>query len=168
MVLIRPAEPSDVPAISRVCIGSITELCHADHQGDPEAIARWTANKTPEGVVKWLGQTRTPLFVAERDGAVAGACACRLSGEVVLNYVAPGHRFAGVSRAMLRHMEAALAAAGCTRAELESTSTALPFYLANGWTRRAASYEVHGITHHPLERPIAPQEPAVANRQAPG
>ena len=47
MITIRKAEPADVAAMSRVLIGSITDLCTADHRNDPEILAGWLRNKTP-------------------------------------------------------------------------------------------------------------------------
>ena len=52
MIAIRPAAIADVPAMSRVMIASITDLASADHRNDPALVARWTANKTEDGVRK--------------------------------------------------------------------------------------------------------------------
>ena len=71
MIAIRRAAAADVPAMSRVLIASITDLCHADHRGDAGIIAGWTANKVPESVARWVAHPDLVLLVAELDGAIA-------------------------------------------------------------------------------------------------
>lgn len=147
MIAVRRASGADLPAMSRVLIASITELCAADHHGDPQAIAAWTANKTPEGVGAMLAHPQTRLFVAELDGTIAAVGAVSSQGGITLNYVAPWARFRGVSRAMLVALEADLKAAGYAEAWLESTATAREFYAAAGWIAdgpQAAGRQVNG------------------------
>ena len=55
------------------------------------------------------------------------------SGEVTLNYVSPGARFRGVSRALLTALENRAAERGNVRCTLTSTETARRFYQANGY-----------------------------------
>ena len=138
-VLVRPARAADVPAMSRVLIASITELCGADHGGDPERLATWTANKTPDGVSAMLANPSLRLLVAELDGRVAAVGAVvPADGEVSLNYVDPAARFHGVSKALLAGLEAELRGHGVAEAQLTSTLTARSFYLAAGWSEDAA------------------------------
>lgn len=132
-ISIRRAEPADVPAMSRVLLASITELCSADHQGDPRRIAAWTANKSEPGVAAMLAREGFYMFVAEIDGAVMAVGAIAASGEVALNYVAPEARFRGVSKALLQRLEAELSALGFAEGRLEATATARRFYLGAGW-----------------------------------
>jgi GNAT superfamily N-acetyltransferase len=131
---VRPARPEDASAAAALMRASIIELCAADHRGDPDRIAGWLANKTPEIVAGWFADPDAVARVAELDGRLAGVVAAnRRSGVVLLNYVAPESRFRGVSRALLAAVEDALAAAGHREARLESTVTAEAFYRANGW-----------------------------------
>jgi GNAT superfamily N-acetyltransferase len=133
-LVVRPARKADIAAMSRVLIASITELCGADHGGQAERLAAWTANKTPEEVGAMLGRSGMSLFVGELDGQVAAVGAVTpKSGEVALNYVDPGMRFRGVSKALLLAMEAELQRHGVAEAHLTSTLTARAFYHAAGW-----------------------------------
>jgi GNAT superfamily N-acetyltransferase len=50
------------------------------------------------------------------------------AGKITLNYVAPEARFRGVSKALLRQLEADAKALGIAQSSLESTETALRFY----------------------------------------
>lgn len=132
-IVVRPAQEADIAAMSRVLTSSITALCSADHGDDPEKIAKWTANKTPAGMGQWLEQPELTLFVAELDGELAAVGAVNTAGAIDLNYVAPEARFRGVSKALLAHMEAHLAALGFKTIRLKSTRTAMRFYRALGW-----------------------------------
>ena len=129
---VRRANAGDIATMSAVMTASITELCAADHDNDPAAIADWTVNKTPAGVRAMLERPALKMLVAERNGVVAAVGG--IEGDVImLNYVAPEHRFAGVSKMLLAAMEAELKARGTVIGRLVSTATARRFYLAAGW-----------------------------------
>ena len=130
---LRTAMPGDAKAISAMLIASITDLCVRDHGGSPDKIAAWTANKSPDHIAGWIAARQTVLLVAHRGNAVAGAAAFFPDGRIVLNYVAPSHRFQGVSSALLAEMEQRLHAAGIALGRLVSTQTAERFYRARGW-----------------------------------
>ncbi|WP_224704115.1 GNAT family N-acetyltransferase [Devosia aquimaris] len=139
--------------MSAVLMASITELCASDHKNDPEAIARWTANKSPDGVLAMLDDAELTMLVAERDGAVVAVGAVR-GAEVALNYVAPQARRSGVSKALLGAMEAHMRAQGVTQAHLTSTYTAADFYRAMGWTADAAPVACMGGTGLAMHKPL--------------
>jgi len=132
-ILVREATRSDVPAMSRVLTASIVELCAADHHGDPTIIAGWTRNKTPVEVAKFFDNPDLTLFLAEYLGEVAAVGGVDRDGGIRLNYVAPEHRFQGVSKALLAAMEAAIRERGLATAHLHSTRTAHDFYRRAGW-----------------------------------
>jgi len=151
-VSVRLATADDVVAMSRVLIASITELCGADHHDDPKLIAGWTRNKTPVAVREMLANPTSSFYVAERDGEVAAVGCIRADGEIGLNYVAPEHRFHGVSKALLATMEAALRAKGFAVARLDSTATAHRFYLATGWVDDDRSGAGHTVASYPMRK----------------
>ncbi len=130
MIIVRAATRADATDISELLIASITMLCGPDHHDDPAALAAWLANKTPAGVRKWFASPDMKLLVAERDGDIAAVGAISTSREIRLNYVAPAHRFAGVSKVLLKTMEVEL---GPGEATLTSTATAHRFYRRMGW-----------------------------------
>jgi GNAT superfamily N-acetyltransferase len=153
MLSVRRAEPGDIPAMSRVLIASITDLCSADHGNDPAAIAAWTRNKSVKGVAAMLEHPRGRTFVADLDGTVVGVGAVSEAGEITLNYVAPQARFRGVSKAMLAALEAELRDHGVVEATLTSTTTARRFYQAAGWHEDAApAAAMRGEGHHMRKR----------------
>lgn len=73
------------------------------------------------------------MFVAEADGQLLGGGGVRLDGEINLNYVAPEARFRGVGKKMIAALEGHLKSQGVCKARLESTQTALGFYLGVGY-----------------------------------
>jgi GNAT superfamily N-acetyltransferase len=152
MILVRPAVAADVPEMSRTLIASITQLCRQDHHDDPAAIAAWTANKTEAGVAEMLGSPGNRMFVAERDGAIAGVGCVRDGDEIGLNYVNPAHRFRGVSRALLSAMEDNIRAGGAAEGRVKATRTAHDFYLANGWMDAGPLYTGRFIDAWPMRK----------------
>ncbi|MEM7188756.1 MAG: GNAT family N-acetyltransferase [Pseudomonadota bacterium] len=152
MIDIREARPADADEIAAVLVASITQLCKPDHGGDAALIAAWTANKTRENVMRWIFTAGSTLLSAKIDGAVAGVASYEASGQILLNYVSPGHRGTGVSTALLAEMEAALAAAGCTDGRLVSTKTALDFYQARGWVTDGPTTPAEPVRGYPMTK----------------
>jgi len=102
---------------------SVTELCHADHQGDAPTISLWLANKTAENMRRWIAQTY--VFVAAEQGLILGVGAIKQTGEMTLNYVSPDARFRGISKALLRRLELQASELGIQTITLRSSLTAL-------------------------------------------
>ena len=149
-VSIRAATFADAVRISAVLITSIIELCQPDHGDDPGIIETWTENKSPETVAGWISSGSSLILVAERDGAIVGVGGLQTAGEIVLNYVAPGHRGTGVSTALLAEMEKRLRAAGHAQARLTSTATAHSFYLGRGWRDAGPPIKARGGLGQPM------------------
>ena len=154
-IRVRLAEAKDVEAMSRVMTRSIAELCAADHGGDPETIAGWTRNNTPQGVAQMLANPQLSLFVAEIGGHVGAVGAIAGPDTVALNYVSPDHRRRGLSRALLARMEAEMAARGTDLAWLTSTRTALEFYRAHGWQDAGPPELGHDVSGYPMTKRLA-------------
>ena len=149
MIVVRNARLADAPAMSAVLIASITELCAADHKNDPKALAGWLANKTPEGVARWFDNRETTLVVAGHGREIAAVGGFNTAREIILNYVSPAHRFAGVSTALLQAMELGL---GASEATLNSTQTALKFYKRRGWSLVGDTSKHRGIDGFPMRK----------------
>ncbi len=128
----RKAAVFDAFDMSRILIQSITRLCAADHEGDPEEIARWTSNKTPVDMLNWIrGDHR--LWLALLRGVPAGVGAISPEGEISVLYVSPEGIGKGVGSALLSGLEEELKRSGHAVAALNSTKTAREFYLNRGW-----------------------------------
>lgn len=150
---IRDAVPEDAPAACAVLRRSIAELCAADHGNDPGLLERWLANKTPEAVASWIAHPGGSVLLAVEGGAVLGVGAVTHAGEITLNYVSPDARFRGVSRALLRALEARAAERGNSRFTLKSTETARRFYRSAGYAEEGAPAGEFGtLSGHPMSK----------------
>jgi GNAT superfamily N-acetyltransferase len=154
-VKIRPATALDAVQICDVVRASITQLCFADHKGDPDIIAQWLANKTPENVSRWLANAQNINLIARADGEVLAAGCVTVSGEVILNYVSPDARFQGVSRAILAELEGYASRHGNMRCRLDSTTTAHRFYEDRGYRDSGASTFKFGLTTYPMIKSLS-------------
>jgi GNAT superfamily N-acetyltransferase len=137
-IIVRPATPADAAEACAVIRRSITELCVADHHGDETHIGKWLSNKTLENVARSIGLGY--FIVAEEAGVLLGAAGMNEAGKIVLNYVSPDARFRGVSKALMRALEAHAAKLGLTECILETSETALRFYLSLGYVKTDVTY----------------------------
>jgi GNAT superfamily N-acetyltransferase len=136
---IREATADDAAEACRVLRRSITELCNADHMDDPIALEDWLSNKTPANVRSWIVRADNHVFVATKGNAILAVGAVTSSGEIILNYVSPDARFAGVSKALLNRLEAKALELGNHTCTLTSTETARRFYLSAGYQQQSSS-----------------------------
>lgn len=129
---LRRATVFDVFDISRIVIQSITLLCTADHKDNPDVIANWTANKTPEHIRGWIEGPHDVWLILDSEKP-AGIGGYSPGGEVSVLYIAPAHIGKGIGSALLSRLEADLKKTGHETARLDSTMTARGFYLKQGW-----------------------------------
>ncbi len=153
VVEIRDAVAEDAPLACQVMQRSIAELCVADHRNDPEILARWLSNKTPEMFMSWITQPGNSLLVAVDGGAILAVGCVNDAGRINLNYVSPDARFRGISRALLGTLEARAVERGSTRCTLNSTETARRFYRANGYVEDGPPVDEFGaVSGYPMSK----------------
>src|ERR1700722_11953166 len=133
-MMIRDAVSEDAAAACEVMRRSIAELCAPDHRNDPEFLQRWLSNKTPDIFKSWI-RSGNVLLVAVEGASIVAVGGVTDAGEITLNYVSPDARFRGVSTAMLDALERRARERGNRRCRLNSTQTALRFYLARGYSQ---------------------------------
>jgi GNAT superfamily N-acetyltransferase len=141
---VRKARLDDAEEACAVVRRSITELCHADHQGDAATVSAWLSNKSTENIRRWIAQTF--VFVATEDGRILGVGAMTAAGVITLNYVSPDARFRGVSKALMRRLEQQAADLGVGTMTLQSSATALRFYGAAGYRSAGPPAKGFGTT----------------------
>ena len=141
---IRNATLEDAAAAAELLRRSITELCVADHRNDPELLAPWLRNKTPESLAAWIELPSNSVLVAIEGTTLLGICIVTDWGEITLNYVSPDARFQGVTRALLAAMEARALARGNVVLALTSTVTARRFYLSAGYLDDPTRTDAYG------------------------
>jgi GNAT superfamily N-acetyltransferase len=158
-VEIRDATPEDAKAACQVLRESISQLCVADHSNDPAILNAWLANKTPEIVAGWARKARNSLLLAVEGDAVLGVGSVTDAGEITLNYVAPAARFRGVSRALMKALEARALALGNTRCTLTSSETAHRFYQTVGYVDDGTPKGKFGaISGYPMSKQLVGAE----------
>ena len=157
---IRDARTEDALAACQVLRRSIVELCAADHRNDPRILARWLSNKTPEIVASWIAQSGNSVLLAVENGSILAVGSVADTGKITLNYVSLDARFRGVSRALLRALEARAAERGNTECTLTSTETARRFYRANGYVEDGAPVGEFGTTSgYPMSKVLGSPKP---------
>jgi GNAT superfamily N-acetyltransferase len=146
---VRIATVADDIAICEVLRRSISECCFADHHGDPNVISAWLENKTKENVVTWIQSPNSIAVVAIQEGGLVGF-ALATGDELALCYVVPEALHQGVGRQLLSAIEVRSIARGTAILRLESTSTALQFYLRNGFVPSGPAQLWAGMTGQPM------------------
>lgn len=139
---IRLATAGDVPAMARVHVAAVAQLCRTHYR--PEELARWTN----QGRDLYVGLVRSAtVVVAERGGDVVGFAAASLAaGFVRALYVAPGHAGGGVGRRLLARIERAARVYGVRRLVLDATLNATEFYARAGYRAVARRRSGLGLT----------------------
>lgn len=132
-MLIRAAIAQDAAEICMVLRRSITELCVADHQNNPQILNPWLANKTPDNLREWIAREGQVYLVAEIDGQITGIAAVSAADGILLNYVSPDYQRRGVSKALMAVSEGWLKQQGQVVSRLTSTATAKQFYEKLGY-----------------------------------
>ena len=116
--------------ISHLLVRSISESCFEDHQNDPKRLKTWLENKTPENVKSWLEINRTYCAISQ-SGAILGVLQINTENRILLNYVDPSYSNRGIGTKLLRKLESEIGEG--ERVVVESTATAKPFYIKNGF-----------------------------------
>jgi len=153
---LRSAKVEDAAEACQVLRRSITELCQTDHRDNPGTLGAWLSNKTADNVRSWIGNPNTYVVIATEGAAIIGVGAVTSLGEIVLNYVSPTARFRGVSKAILKWLEAKALERGNVRCVLKSTETARRFYLSSGYVQQGSptgSFE--GVTCYPMVKQLS-------------
>lgn len=143
-MFVRDACAQDAEESCLVVRRSISELCFLDHQGDAVTLQLWLANKTAANMRRWICDHH--VLVAVDKNTIAGVAAMTSTGEIILNYVSPDARFRGVSKTLLLGLEARAAKLDIAVLTLQSTSTAVRFYQAAGYTAAGSPSKGFGIT----------------------
>jgi GNAT superfamily N-acetyltransferase len=146
VITVLPAGPEHAAAACDVVRRSIAGLCAADHRHDPETLAAWLANKTPDRFERMIGDPERHCVVALESDAVRGFGALSREGEVRVLYVDPGTAGRGAGSLMLRRLEEQAAAWGATEVFLNSSLTARGFYAARGYEPAGDPRPGFGVT----------------------
>lgn len=151
---IRHARIDEAAAIAALVRDCITQLCIEDHGGDREIIDKWLENKTEGELRDWLNRRDLAIFVIDADNGIVAAGCHDSRGVVLMNYIAPEHRLAGLSSAMLTYLEGAMRELGLSESRLVSTATARRFYEARGWQAYGELIPCMGVNGQPMQKQL--------------
>lgn len=155
-VTVRSATSADAPGVCDVMRRSISELCLADHNSDPERLEAWLQNKTLASTEAWLASADLFAVVACDGQGVCGFGAISRDGEVLFCYVDPRVRFQRVSTMMLEELERAARSWDLRSVRLTSTITAQRFYRSRGYiTAGDAKVVFDAIKGIPMTKQLA-------------
>ena len=132
MVMIRPADPGEAEALSRLARAAKAVWGYSTAQLD-----RWRDDLT----LSAASIRRCPTFVAEVDGALVGVAQVSIDGspwELEHLWVHPDWLRRGIGRALLARAMAAVAEKGAAALLIDADPHAEAFYLAAGAQRVGA------------------------------
>ncbi len=134
---IRAAVTDDAAAISRVVLAALHETNSRDY--GPETIARIALGFTPEAIAAQIAARQ--VFVALDGDRILGTAS--RDGEVVRAvFVTPEAQGRGIGRGLMGEVDRAARAAGVATLTLQSSLTAVGFYVQLGF--RAVREHRHG------------------------
>ncbi len=151
---IRVATAGDAKSACEAIQASIRQSCLIDHQGDPDVLANWLRNKTPENIGIWLSEPTSHALVAVAGKTILGLTLINVRGVITLFYVRPSYQRRGVGRKLLMEIEAHARAIGIHHLRLDSTATAFPFYSRLGYKTAGPSVNYSGIESFPMMRAL--------------
>ncbi|MCX6050719.1 MAG: GNAT family N-acetyltransferase [Chloroflexi bacterium] len=163
-IIIRRAILADAAHACQVLVRSIREICAKDYGHDEALLAQWCANKTVENVTEWITNPGHYFLVAETAplGIVGVGLLHMPAGQIALCYIVPEVLHQGVGKRLLAAMEEQARTLGHTHVRLDSSITARPFYLRNGYLANGAPTQWQQITGFPLIKHFADPQPSHA------
>jgi GNAT superfamily N-acetyltransferase len=153
---IRIAVAGDAFAACDVLRRSITECCVEDHRNDPEILAAWLGNKTPEMVASWFASDRNFSIVAIEDGVLIGVALLTRAGKLPLCYLSPEALRHGAGTALLVRIEAHARDWGIKSLQLHSTATAAHFFASRCFIASGKVKSPYGVETTFFWKPLVP------------
>lgn len=124
-IALRPALPTDAPALAALFRASVEELAQEDY-GDAQ-IEAWAALADDESAfAKKLAGELT--IVALVGGEIAGFASLKGADHIAMVYVDPGSARAGVGAMLLDALERIASARGAAKLTAEVSDTARPLF----------------------------------------
>lgn len=132
--IFRYATINDVIGVKQVILESIKN-CFDDHHGEEEIIENWCKNKTNENILKWILDDQNICVTVENiNHEIVGFALFNLKQQMLLLcYVKPAYQAKGIGKELLNLIESLARDKGIFHLKLNSSKTALKFYLNLGY-----------------------------------
>jgi GNAT superfamily N-acetyltransferase len=148
-ITLRAFTPADADELLALHVLSIRTLCSADYE--PYIIDAWTNPKRPEHYIRAMENGEHLTVATDTTGRLLGFSAID-KGEVKAVYVHPDHIRRGIGAKLLSAAEDHARADGFSTVHLDSSLTAIPFYVARGYTLVEHSTHRFGKVDMPCAR----------------
>jgi len=153
-MMIQEAVVAQAADICSVMHASIIQLCAQDHDNDQSKIDAWLESKTEDNCLEWITDSNSTVLVALDVDAVVGVAHIGNNGHLILCYLLPRVKGAGVGKMLLAAVEIQASDLGLNAVTLESTLTARGFYEHHGYTYNALATSCSGPDCIPLIKNI--------------
>lgn len=138
---LRRGVDADAGTLAAVFTASVHQVA-ASHYDAAQRAAWAPAEPDTAGWRERLAELE--VWVAERDGAVAGFIGYTRKGYIDLLFTAPGHTRAGVAARLFGHAESDLREAGVRALSTHASLLARPFFASRGFRVVAADIAIRG------------------------
>ena len=129
-IIVRVRRESDTAELAEIFRRSVREVASRDYH--PAQIEAWV--QVADENAAWSERlSARQVWVAERDGRVAGFIQLDPPDHIDLTYVHPAYQRQGVATALLATVEAAARVNGVRALHLEASITSRPFFAARGF-----------------------------------
>lgn len=128
------ANPNDAEGMREVLIQSVQWLCATDHQNKEPAIANWCKNKTIANITEWINNPANFTLLATAEDKIVGVGMIQ-NNKILLLYLLPDFINKGIGKMLLGQLERHAKQNHIQEVEVNSTITALDFYLSQGYKR---------------------------------
>jgi putative acetyltransferase len=153
-LVLRSYRNEDLPALVALFHDSVHRVTAVDYT--PEQLSAW-APAEPDMESWQLKLAAEEVVVAEFAGELVGFCSWDATGYLDFLYVDPARQRQGIATALCARAEKALPAKNVSRIHTQSSLTAEPFFLRQGF-RLVKHQTVHvrgvALTNAVMEKPL--------------
>lgn len=137
-------------AVCNVIKQSVSELCIADHNNDPDILQLWLSNKTPENCRVWIENKNSKSFVAIKNNIPVGISQMGINGYIYLCYLHPDETGKGTGKKLLAACEKQALSWGLKNMIVDSSYTAKQFYVSQGFEFHKEPYIENNLRSYPM------------------
>ena len=128
-MLIRPATPSDIPAITALFKNTVLAIDRRDYTS--EQLAAWASGGA--NLARWQKRVTSQYFLVAASEKITGFGSMDKNGHLDMLFVHHLHQRQGIAQLLLETLEKWARHQGIARITTEVSITAKPFFERNGY-----------------------------------